>query len=125
LPELTRPGAATATPGRSVELLYIKGCPNYEALLPHLLALLDGVGATDQVRLHLISDEGTARRERFLGSPTVRVDGEDVEPGAADRNNFGLTCRIYTVGGVVRGAPLDEWVLDALARRTNRSGEGP
>jgi hypothetical protein len=63
-----------------------------------------------------IANEDAARRERFLGSPTVRVDGRDVEPGAAEREDFGLKCRLYQLPSGLGGVPLDEWVLDAVAR---------
>jgi hypothetical protein len=66
--------------------------------------------------LRRIPDEAAAQRERFLGSPTVRVDGRDVEPGAEQRDDFGLKCRLYRLPTGLRGAPLDEWVLDALSR---------
>lgn len=98
----------------TVELLYFDGCPNYEALLPHLEQLLRGARLPTKIALRAIADDEAARRERFLGSPTVRVDGRDVEPGADARDDFGLKCRLYAVGSALRGAPLDEWVLDAL-----------
>lgn len=55
-------------------------------------------------------------RERFLGSLTLRIAGEDVEPGAALRTDFGLKCRLYATPDGFRGTPPDEWVLGALAR---------
>jgi hypothetical protein len=36
-----------------------------------------------------------AEEERFLGSPSVRVEGVDIEPGAGERTDFGLKCRLY------------------------------
>jgi hypothetical protein len=101
----------------AVELLYFDDCPNYAALLPHLRQLLRAAGSDDEVRLRPIADEDAAQRERFIGSPTVRIDGRDVEPGAHDRRDFGMTCRLYATGDGLRGTPLDEWILDALGRR--------
>jgi hypothetical protein len=102
----------------NVELLYFDGCPNHEALVPHLERLLRSVQVPVSLELRRIPDEAAAERERFLGSPTVRVDGRDVEPGAEERDDFGLKCRLYRLPTGLRGAPLDEWVLDALARAT-------
>jgi len=73
-----------------VEVLYFDGCPNHEALLPHLRALLLAAGADAVIELVLVDDTDAAERQRFLGSPTVRVDGEDIEPGADKRTNFGI-----------------------------------
>jgi hypothetical protein len=58
-----------------------------------------------------------AEAERFLGSPTVRIDGRDVEPGAADRDDFGLKCRLYRSGEGTSGVPPDNWISEALRRR--------
>ena len=104
-----------------VEVLYFDGCPNHEALLPHLRELLGSGGAGADIELVRVEDAEAAERERFLGSPTVRVDGEDVEPGAADRTDFGLKCRLFATPDGLRGMPADEWVLDALQRRATRS----
>lgn len=114
--EMERAGANRTAPARSVELLYFDDCPNYEKLLPHLRQLLRAAGAADEVALRRIADDEAAQRERFLGSPTVRVDGYDVEPGASKRRDFGMKCRLYARGDVLRGTPFDEWVLAALAR---------
>jgi hypothetical protein len=99
---------------RVVELLYFEGCPHYEVMLGRLRELLRSAGAGDRVHLRRILDERAARRERFLGSPTVRVDGRDVEPGASKRSDFGMTCRLYATADGLRPTPLDEWVLGAL-----------
>jgi len=115
---MVRAGAVHAAPARAVELLYFDGCPHYEALLLRVRELLRQVNAGDHIQLRRIPDERTAQRERFLGSPTVRVDGEDVEPGAHERDDFGIKCRLYATDNGLRPTPLDEWVLDALARPT-------
>lgn len=99
-----------------IEVLYFDGCPNYETLLPRLRALLSAADVDAQIDLVRIDDAETAERERFLGSPTVRVDGADVEPGAAARTDFGMKCRLFTTAGGPRGVPADEWVVAALQR---------
>jgi hypothetical protein len=101
----------------TVEVLFIDGCPNHEALLPHLRELLDAGRAEDAaIELVRVEDADAAERERFLGSPTVRIDGEDVEPGADERSDFGLKCRLFATPDGLRGMPADEWVLRALDR---------
>lgn len=99
-----------------VEVLYFDGCPNHEALVPHLEQLLRSAKVPATIALRRIDDDEAAQQARFLGSPTVRVDGRDVEPGAEGRGDFGLKCRLYRDASGLRGAPLDEWVLDALPR---------
>jgi hypothetical protein len=77
-----------------VELLFWEGCPSHPAALADLRAAMLELGldpATVVVRE--IATEADARRERFVGSPTVRIDGVDVQP--PEQEPVGLTCRVY------------------------------
>jgi hypothetical protein len=103
-----------------VELFYFDGCPNYEALLPELRELLAQEGIEEEVELRRVEAIEEAERERFLGSPTVRVDGSDVDPGAAEREDFGLKCRLYRSAEGTRGVPPREWIVAAI----RSTGEG-
>ena len=100
--------------GVKVELLYFDGCPNHDALLLRLGELLEQARVTSAVELVNVPDDAAAQRERFLGSPTLRVDGCDVEPGADRRTDFGLKCRLHRTRDGFEGTPPDAWVLDAL-----------
>ena len=99
-----------------VEVLYFDGCPNHEALLPHLRDLVNAAGAAVGIELVRVDDADAAERQRFLGSPTVRIDGQDIEPGADQRTDFGLKCRLFATPDGLRGTPADEWVVGALRR---------
>jgi hypothetical protein len=66
-----------------------------------------------QVLERRVESDDTAQRERFLGSPTLRIDGVDIDPGAAQRQDYGLNCRLYSTPAGLRGAPPDDCVLDA------------
>lgn len=52
-----------------------------------------GLNPADIETVQVVTDED-AVRERFTGSPTVRVDGTDIEPPEAD-TPAALTCRVY------------------------------
>jgi hypothetical protein len=99
---------------RRIEVLYFAGCPNHEAFVPHLRALLEQAGVADPVHERAIETEEAAEAERFLGSPTVRIDGRDVDPGADQRSDYGLSCRLYRGPDGLHGTPPDAWILDAL-----------
>jgi len=102
----------------TVEVLYFAGCPSHEALLSRLRQLVSEAGlAATEVHLRLVNDLDGAERERFLGSPTVRIDGEDVDPTASERTDYGLKCRLYRSNGEVSGTPPDEWIRSALEGR--------
>ncbi len=50
-------------------------------------------------------------RHRFLGSPTVQVDGIDIEPAARERTDFAMSCRVYATP---EGRPPEGMFLSAL-----------
>ncbi len=97
-----------------VELLYFEGCPSHDALLPRLRVLLEEAGHEGGVELRRVESPEAATAECFLGSPTLRVNGRDVEPGAAQRTDFGLKCRLYRTDAGLLGQPPAEWVASAL-----------
>jgi hypothetical protein len=99
----------------TIELLYFDGCPNHESVLAHLRELLDRSHRPADVVLRRIDDDEAAQRERFLGSPTVRIDGRDIEPGADKRDDYGIKCRLYATPAGISGMPPDDWLLRALA----------
>ena len=106
----------------TIELFYFDGCPNHEALLAHLHELVNEVEPAPDVVLRRIADDAAAQRERFLGSPTVRVGGRDIEPGADARDDYGMKCRLFATSTGLSGLPADEWLLAALAA-SRREGE--
>jgi hypothetical protein len=101
-----------------VELLYFDGCPSYERLLPRLQGLVDENAPGTRIELRRVESPAAAERERFLGSPTVRVDGEDVEPSASTRCDFGLKCRLYRGAGGQSPLPAEEWIIASVRRAT-------
>lgn len=105
-----------------VELLFFDGCPNHDALVPALRGLLEREGVDADLRMRRIPSAEAAEAERFLGSPSLRIDGVDVDPGAASRDDFGLKCRLYHTPDGLRGVPPDAWILAALGRARSAAG---
>ena len=71
-----------------IEVLYVPGCRNYEPALDRLRKVLASQSVRDRVVTLPVSTEAEATALRFPGSPTIRINGEDIEPG--------LACRLYT-----------------------------
>ena len=77
-----------------VELLFWAGCPSYPAALADLRAALAEAGLDPQrVIVREIDTDAAAAAEGFVGSPTMRIDGRDVQPPGDEPT--GLTCRVY------------------------------
>jgi hypothetical protein len=101
--------------GATVEILYFDGCPNHEGALALVERVAGELGLEPEIRLVNVPDLETADRVRFLGSPTVRVGGRDVEPGADERADYVFSCRVYRAEHGFAGQPQESWVRDALA----------
>lgn len=92
-----------------VALLYFDGCPNWRQTLEDIQAVLKEYQVSAEVELVKVPSHRKAQRLAFLGSPTVRVDGVDVEPDIPD-SGYGLECRIYWVEDRPMGRPPKEWI---------------
>jgi hypothetical protein len=99
-----------------IELLYFEGCPNYAPFLPRLRELIASEGIDEEVVLRQVETAEDAERERFLGSPTVRIDSGDVDPTADGRDEFGLECRLFRSDEGLVGTPPEAWIRAALRR---------
>ena len=78
----------------NVELLWWEGCPSTEKALEDLRAAMRDAGLDPAaVAVREVRSEEEAEREGFPGSPTIRIDGEDLQP--PEDEPAGLTCRVY------------------------------
>jgi len=76
-----------------IELLYWADCPSHPKALAQLEQLLAELGIDAPIELREVKTEEQAQAERFVGSPTVRIDGRDVvDPGDLPP---ALNCRVY------------------------------
>jgi hypothetical protein len=77
-----------------IEFLFWDGCASH----PEAKELLDDVlaahGLDVDVRVREVLTQAEAEELRFPGSPTIRVDGRDVDPDGASARPA-LSCRIY------------------------------
>lgn len=108
--------AAAGPSGPEVEVLYFDGCPNHEPAVALVERVAVELGVRPRIRLVNVPDADTAAELRFLGSPTVRVGGRDVEPGADERTDYALSCRVFRTPSGFSGEPDEQWVRDALLR---------
>jgi hypothetical protein len=97
-----------------IEILYFDGCPNHRPAIQRVESILkeEGICATiSEVNVH---DAAVARQFRFLGSPSVRVNGLDVEVAVRSADGYGMACRTYAVNGRREGLPSREMLRDAI-----------
>jgi hypothetical protein len=97
-----------------IELLFWDGCPSYPEARELLDQVLAEAGVAAEVEMREVRTQEEADELRFPGSPTIRVDGRDVDSAGAG-SRPALTCRIYHTGeGRVSPVPSREQLEAAL-----------
>ena len=97
-----------------IELLWFEGCPhhlNAERLLTERMSALGVTATIDRIE---VPDEQTGRAVCFPGSPTIRIEGRDVEPGWEPCEDCTPRCRLYMTSLGLRGLPEVGWIDRAL-----------
>jgi hypothetical protein len=106
----------TRQPGHRplVEVLYVGEYPHHAGALALVERGRAELGIDTEQRTSLIGDQAAAERARFPGSPTIKVDGRDVEPGREPSAELSVACRLYRLEHRLAGQPAERWVRDAL-----------
>ena len=99
-----------------IEFLYFADCPNYLLALDVLDEVLNDENLDWPVEMVLVTTEDTALSQKFLGSPSIRIGGEDLEEGSNGDREYGLKCRVYQVDGKTQGFPAEKLIRDAIQR---------
>jgi hypothetical protein len=76
-----------------VSFLYYEDCPSHDLALERLREVIAEEGLPGEVEVIKVETEEQARELRFVGSPTIRIDGQDIDPPGDSQ--YTLTCRAY------------------------------
>ena len=106
-----------------VELLWFEGCANHPPARRVLEGVIAEVAPGTPIREVDATDPAVAERVRFPGSPTIRVDGRDVDPTYTDPGDYTPRCRLYRTSAGLRGLPERDWIVAAVAAAPTRTRE--
>jgi len=95
-----------------IELLYFDDCPSWKNTLVTLQAIVEEYGISSKISLIRVETQEEAVFHEFVGSPTVRVNKNDLFP--TDQGQFALGCRIYLTSEGLKGWPTKEMLLEKL-----------
>ena len=98
-----------------IEILYFPGCPNYQPAVEQVERVLCSESLQAEIRSIAVRTYAEARELMFPGSPTIRVNGEDVEPPQASVPS--LACRLYESRS---GIPSEELLRVAISDAKRR-----
>lgn len=99
-----------------IDLLWFDDCPNHDGAERMIQGVLDELDVDVPIVRIEVPDEETGNQACFPGSPTIRVDGEDVEPGWEPCEDCTPRCRVYQTSEGLRGLPERKWLVAAVRR---------
>ena len=94
-----------------IDILYFEGCPHHLPTVERVKQIAAAMGVAVTVAEVQITTAEEAQRRRFLGSPTVLVNGVDIDPNARQQAHDGLSCRVYPG---LAGLPTEDMIRAAL-----------
>ncbi|CAA9451304.1 MAG: hypothetical protein AVDCRST_MAG58-989 [uncultured Rubrobacteraceae bacterium] len=108
-----------------VRFLFYEDCPSHELALERLREVLDEKGIDASVEVVGVESEEQAQELRFVGSPTILLDGQDIAPPPPDAH-YALTCRAYHLeDGRISPLPSPDTIRRAIdAAEKSEPGDG-
>lgn len=99
-----------------IEFLYFEGCPNHEPALQLLKKVMAEEGVVSPVKETDVVSDAMAQEVRFAGSPSIRVNNQDIEVEGIAEQGYGRKCRIYSVDGAPKGVPPESLIRNAFTQ---------
>lgn len=87
------------SPVMKIDVLYFEGCPNHEPTMALVREVVQSLGLEASIREVEVRDADEAVRLRFFGSPTIQVNGQDIDPDVRGSADYSFSCRMYGGSG--------------------------
>ena len=98
-----------------ISFLFYEECPSHELALERLGEVLTEEGIDTDVEVIKVESEEQARELHFVGSPTILINGQDIDPPPPD-SYYVLTCRAYRLeDGRISPLPSRDMIRRALS----------
>jgi len=98
-----------------VEFLFWRECPSHEVCLERLKKVLDSMNLEYNLEIIEVKTEEEAERLKFPGSPTIRINGVDIQPESSN-GPYGLSCRAYIIEGRILPLPTERYIEESIRR---------
>ena len=103
-----------------IRVLTFDGCPNSSQAYDLVEATARKLHLQAEIQPVQVQNMDEAVHHHFLGSPTIQVDGQDIEAGRrTDKASF--TCRIYRTSSGFTGVPPEQMLVDAIREAQRRT----
>ena len=90
-----------------------EGCPNCAAAMLMVREVVKELCLPAAIEAIRVNDEAEALQTGFLGSPSIQVDGRDIEVSRRDEKGM-YACRVYRTSNGITGVPPKELLVEAI-----------
>lgn len=97
-----------------IEILIFDGCPNSESAKRLVRETVGELGVDASIEIVNVVDNDDAMAKRFLGSPSVRINGRDIEIEENEQTQYTMGCRIYRDCDERSGVPSRKLIMQKL-----------
>jgi len=98
----------------NITFFYFEDCPSHDAALERLRQVMAEEGVDGEIEIVQVETDEQAQRLRFAGSPTILINGRDIDPPETDAY-YGLSCRTYQLeDGRISPLPSPDMIRRAL-----------
>jgi hypothetical protein len=98
-----------------IEVLYFEDCPNYLPAVACIRTVLGQEALSAEISEVEVKDATAAKALDFFGSPTIRINGLDIDPDSRAVTESAFACRRYP-----GGLPSEEMIRVALREARGR-----
>lgn len=103
-----------------IRILTFEGCPNCEAVKELVETTVNELKLQTAIEAIQVKDQHEARMYRFLGSPTIQIDGQDIEASRRSET-ASFSCRVYGTPNGITGVPPKQLLVDAIREAQHNS----
>jgi hypothetical protein len=108
-----------------VTFLYFEDCPSHDVALSRLREVLSEEGIETDIEIIKVETDEQARSLQFVGSPTMRINGEDIIPHS-EKKIVGLACRAFVLeDGRISPLPSYEMIRAGVRRNVEGASHRP
>lgn len=104
---------AIETVQMKIELLYFTGCPNHEPTAARVRQVVERLGVEADIDEVEVTAEDDPAALKFLGSPTVLINGRDLDPAQRDGVRYGFSCRMFAGQGLPSETMIEQAIREA------------
>lgn len=97
-----------------IDLLYFEGCPNHGPTLQLVCDVVQDLAVNAIVREVEVTGPEVASRLRFFGSPTIQIDGVDIDPSVRSHADYSFSCRTYGKTGMPPRELIERAIREGL-----------